>query len=319
MEKILELKTIEPASLLGAGDAHLRLIEEKFSATLMVRGDVIRIIGDKTIVDQVHEVLHEMLITLNSKGRLTLNDVTKLIELVQSSNGDAKKTMIPSDNAIHYGYKGAISPKTVGQERYTDLVANNDIVFSVGPAGTGKTFLAVAFAVAALESHEVDRIVLCRPAVEAGESLGFLPGDLKDKVDPYFSPIYDALNFMLPQSRLKNLLENKTIEIVPLAYMRGRTLDNAFMILDEAQNTSIMQMKMFLTRLGNSSKAIVTGDMTQIDLQKSTDSGLILVVKILKNVKGIGFITLDDSDVVRHPLVRKIILAYDSHQPNKKN
>ena len=198
-------------------------------------------------------------------------------------------------------------------------MANNDIVFSVGPAGTGKTFLAVAFAVAALESHEVDRIVLCRPAVEAGESLGFLPGDLKDKVDPYFSPIYDALNFMLPQSRLKNLLENKTIEIVPLAYMRGRTLDNAFMILDEAQNTSIMQMKMFLTRLGNSSKAIVTGDMTQIDLQKSTDSGLILVVKILKNVKGIGFITLDDSDVVRHPLVRKIILAYDSHQPNKKN
>ena len=169
-----------------------------------------------------------------------------------------------------------------------------------------------------MDRHEADRIVLCRPAVEAGESLGFLPGDLKEKVDPYFAPIYDALNYMLPQNKLRKLLENKTIEVAPLAYMRGRTLDNAFMILDEAQNAAIMQMKMFLTRLGNGSRAIVTGDMTQIDLQRQTDSGLVQVVKILQNVDGIGFVTLDDADVVRHPLVRKIILAYDTHQPNKK-
>ena len=209
-------------------------------------------------------------------------------------------------------------PKTTGQVRYADLVMKNDIVFSVGPAGTGKTFLAVAFAVAALESHEADRIVLCRPAVEAGESLGFLPGDLKEKVDPYLAPLYDALNYMLPQNKMRTLLENKTIEVVPLAYMRGRTLDNAFMILDEAQNAAVMQMKMFLTRLGNGSRAIVTGDVTQIDLKKRTDSGLVQVVQILQNVEGIGFVTLDEADVVRHPLVRKIILAYDGHQQNKK-
>jgi len=318
MEKILELKTIEPASLLGVGDAHLKLIEEALPATLVVRGEVIKISGDKTIVEQVHEILHEMMTTLGSKGSLSSRDVQKLITLVQSANGHAGTTPVPLDHVIHYGRKGAIVPKTTGQVRYADLVMKNDIVFSVGPAGTGKTFLAVAFAVAALESHEADRIVLCRPAVEAGESLGFLPGDLKEKVDPYLAPLYDALSYMLPQNKMRTLLENKTIEVVPLAYMRGRTLDNAFMILDEAQNAAIMQMKMFLTRLGNGSRAIVTGDVTQIDLKKRTDSGLVQVVQILQNVEGIGFVTLDEADVVRHPLVRKIILAYDGHQPNKK-
>ena len=318
MEKILEMKTIEPATLLGVGDAHLKLIQEALPAILVVRGDVIKISGEKTIVEQVHEVLHEMMTTLGSKGNLSSWDVQKLIALVQSTNGYEETTLIPPDRVIHYGQKGAIVPKTTGQDRYADLVVKNDIVFAMGPAGTGKTFLAIAFAVAALDRHEADRIVLCRPAVEAGESLGFLPGDLKEKVDPYFAPIYDALNYMLPQNKLRKLLENKTIEVAPLAYMRGRTLDNAFMILDEAQNAAIMQMKMFLTRLGNGSRAIVTGDMTQIDLQRQTDSGLVQVVKILQNVDGIGFVTLDDADVVRHPLVRKIILAYDSHEPNKK-
>ncbi|MEC9457198.1 MAG: PhoH family protein [Candidatus Neomarinimicrobiota bacterium] len=318
MEKILEIKTIEPATLLGVGDAHLKLIQEALPAILVVRGDVIKISGEKTIVEQVHEVLHEMMTTLGSKGNLSSWDVQKLIALVQSTNGYEETALIPPDRVIHYGQKGAIVPKTTGQDRYADLVVKNDIVFAMGPAGTGKTFLAIAFAVAALDRHEADRIVLCRPAVEAGESLGFLPGDLKEKVDPYFAPIYDALNYMLPQNRLRKLLENKTIEVAPLAYMRGRTLDNAFMILDEAQNAAIMQMKMFLTRLGNGSRAIVTGDMTQIDLQRKTDSGLVQVVKILQNVDGIGFVTLDDADVVRHPLVRKIILAYDSHEPNKK-
>ena len=189
---------------------------------------------------------------------------------------------------------------------------NNDIVFGIGPAGTGKTFLSMAFALSSLEKKEVERIILCRPAVEAGENLGFLPGDLKEKVDPYLSPLYDALDAMLPKNKLAALIENKNIEIVPLAYMRGRTLDNAFMILDEAQNSTIMQMKMFLTRLGIGSKAIINGDVTQIDLDANKHSGLIQAAKILNNVSGIGFTYFDDSDIVRHPLVRKIIGAYDT-------
>jgi phosphate starvation-inducible PhoH-like protein len=196
-------------------------------------------------------------------------------------------------------------------------VINNDIVFGIGPAGTGKTFLSMALALSSLEKKEVDRIILCRPAVEAGENLGFLPGDLKEKVDPYLSPLYDALNAMLPKNRLKVLIENKSIEIVPLAYMRGRTLDNSFMILDEAQNSTIMQMKMFLTRLGIGSKAIINGDVTQIDLDVNKHSGLIQAAKILQNVSGIGFTYFDESDIVRHPLVKKIIGAYDTI--DKKN
>jgi phosphate starvation-inducible PhoH-like protein len=197
-------------------------------------------------------------------------------------------------------------------------VKKNDIVFSVGPAGTGKTFIAVAFAVAALENHDVDKIVLCRPAVEAGENLGFLPGDLKEKIDPYLTPLYDSLDIMLPRNRLKQLLDKKIIEIIPLAYMRGRTLDNAFMILDEAQNASAMQMKMFLTRLGVNSRAVITGDITQIDLPKKSASGMVQIIKILKGVDGIGFVHLAESDVVRHHLVRKIINAYDQGR-NVKN
>ena len=191
------------------------------------------------------------------------------------------------------------------------------MVFSIGPAGTGKTFIAVAFAVAALENHEVDRIILCRPAVEAGESLGFLPGDLKEKVDPYLAPLYDSLRTLFAENKLSQLLERKTIEVVPLAYMRGRTLDSAYMILDEAQNATVMQMKMFLTRLGIGSRAIITGDVTQIDLQRRSDSGLVQVAGILKNVEGIGFVMLDQNDVVRHPLVMKIIQAYDQGQKDQ--
>ncbi|MCK4904524.1 MAG: PhoH family protein, partial [Candidatus Marinimicrobia bacterium] len=190
-------------------------------------------------------------------------------------------------------------------------VRENDIVFSIGPAGTGKTYIAVAFAVAALESHQVDKIVLCRPAVEAGENLGFLPGDLQEKVDPYLTPLYDALGDMLLQTKLKPLLAKKIIEVIPLAYMRGRTLNNAFLILDEAQNATTMQMKMFLTRLGVNSKAIITGDVTQIDLPKNVISGLVQVAKILQNIDGIGFATLTETDVVRHQLVREIIKAYE--------
>ena len=317
MEKTIELKTIEPTALLGVADAHIKLIESAIPATIIARGETIKIQGAEPDVGHAHEVLHEMMETLSGKGSLTVRDVQNLIALVTSENGSKKNGQAAPDYVIHYGRKGAISPKTEGQKAYVNIVQKNDVVFSIGPAGTGKTFLAVAFAVAALENHEVDRIILCRPAVEAGESLGFLPGDLKEKVDPYLAPLYDSLLTLFAENKLSQLLERKTIEVVPLAYMRGRTLDSAYMILDEAQNATVMQMKMFLTRLGIGSRAIITGDVTQIDLHRRSDSGLVQVAGILKDVEGIGFVMLDQNDVVRHPLIMKIIQAYDQGQDDQ--
>ena len=308
MEKQIDLKTIDTTSLLGVGDAHLKLVEKISSASIVARGEIIKIKGDEKEVTLVYDVFHEMIQTLTGQGSLNIKNVQQLITLVKAENGQGES---PKNSVVFYGKRGAVSARTEGQEKYIEAVEDNDVVFSIGPAGTGKTFMAVAFAVAALENNEVDRIVLSRPAVEAGESLGFLPGDLKEKVDPYLAPLYDALGFMYSRTKLKPLLERKVIEIVPLAYMRGRTLDNAFMILDEAQNATVMQMKMFLTRLGINSRAIITGDVTQVDLPSLSNSGLIQVAKILKNVEGIGFVHLSDSDVVRHPLVREIIKAYD--------
>ncbi len=313
MEKILELKTIEPTALLGVGDSHIKLIEKAIPATIIVRGEEIKIQGDQQAILQVQEVLHEMMQTFTGKGSLTVKDVQKLITLIKANVNGMDKTNTVPEHVIHYGRKGAISAKTEGQNRYVEMVNNNDVVFSIGPAGTGKTFLSVAFAVAALESHRVDRIILCRPAVEAGESLGFLPGDLKDKVDPYLAPLYDSLHILYAENQLAQLLERKVIEVVPLAYMRGRTLDSAYMILDEAQNATVLQMKMFLTRLGIGSKAIITGDVTQIDLQNRSDSGLLQASELLNNVQGIGIVNLGKKDVVRHPLVMKIIEAYDQN------
>ena len=317
MEKTIELKTLEPTALLGVADSHIKLIEAAIPITIIARGEVIKIQGDTHDVDHAHEVLHEMMETLSSKGSLSVRDVQNLIRLITSSNGKSNGEHHTPDLVIHYGKKGAIVPKTNGQENYVKTVYKNDVVFCIGPAGTGKTFLAVALAVAALENNEVDRIILCRPAVEAGEHLGFLPGDLKEKVDPYLAPLYDSLGRIFPENKLAQLLERNSIEVVPLAYMRGRTLDSAYMILDEAQNATALQMKMFLTRLGIGSQAIVTGDITQIDLKKRSDSGLIQVTNILNNVEGIGFITLDPSDVVRHSLVMKIIQAYDENLKNE--
>ena len=319
MEKVIELKTLEPIALLGVADTHIKLIEAAIPATIIARGETIKIRGENPDVEHIHQILHEMMETLSGKGSLTVRDVQNLIALVTSENGKSNGAIRVPEIVIHYGNKGAIVPKTKGQEAYVKTVQKNDVVFSIGPAGTGKTFLAVALAVAALENHEVDRIILCRPAVEAGESLGFLPGDLKEKVDPYLAPLYDSLRRMLPENKVTKLLEQKTIEVIPLAYMRGRTLDSAYMILDEAQNATVMQMKMFLTRLGIGSRAIVTGDITQIDLQRRTDSGLVQVSNILKNVEGIGFATLDCNDVVRHSLVMKIIQAYDENYSIEKN
>ena len=304
---------MEPTALLGVGDSHIKLIENAIPVKIIVRGETIKVQGEDDVVSQAQEILHEMMQTLTGKGSLTVSDTQKLITLIKSdSNKEPDHRSVP-DHVIYYGRKGAISAKTDGQSQYVEMVKNNDIVFSIGPAGTGKTFLSVAFAVAALENHEVDRIILCRPAVEAGESLGFLPGDLKEKVDPYLAPLYDSLKILYAENKLVQLLERKIIEVVPLAYMRGRTLDSAYMILDEAQNASVLQMKMFLTRLGIGSRAIITGDVTQIDLQNRSDSGLLQASELLKGVQGIGIVKLDKKDVVRHPLVMKIIEAYDQN------
>ena len=311
MEKIIDIKSLDLVSILGVADWNLKLIQSVIPVNIIARGHKIKITGNKRNVDKVNQIFYEMIETLKSKGSLEKNDVKNLISMVKVKDSYDNKQEINSHYIICYAKKGTVTPKTDGQIRYCKTVKNNDVVFCNGPAGTGKTFLAVCFAISALEHNLIDKIVLCRPAVEAGENLGFLPGDLKDKVDPYLAPLYDALNILYDEKKLFKLLETKIIEIVPLAYMRGRTLDNSFMILDEAQNSTITQMKMFLTRLGVGSKSIITGDVTQIDLQSKKESGLVQVAKVLKGIKGIGFANLNQNDVVRHPLVKKIIEAYD--------
>ena len=311
MEKVIEIKTIDPTVLLGIGDVNIKLIEQSIPAKIIVRGEQIKILGKEPDVLRVREILLEMMQTLSSRGDLNKKDVQQLIAFSNSNTNKSFDTNQISDSIIYFGKNGSVSPKTEGQHRYVKMVKYNDVVFSIGPAGTGKTYLSVAFALAALDANEVDRIILCRPAVEAGESLGFLPGDLKEKVDPYLAPLYDSLHTLYSESKLSQLLKNKIIEVVPLAYMRGRTLDNAYMILDEAQNATPLQMKMFLTRLGVGSRSIITGDITQVDLQNPRESGLLQASEILSGVEGIGFVRLDEKDVVRHPLVMKIIKAYD--------
>jgi len=316
MKKSIALKGVDIQALIGAGDTNLRILEDNFSARVVVRGNDFHIEGKKDEVEKIGNLVHEMSQTLNRKGSLTQKNVQDLLRI--SGNDNKKQTDNKIDDVIFYGRKGGITARTKGQKNYVKMVRKNDIVFSIGPAGTGKTYIAVAFAVSALENHDVDRIILCRPAVEAGENLGFLPGDLKEKVDPYLTPLYDALEDMLHKARLNPLLAKNTIEIIPLAYMRGRTLNNAFLILDEAQNATPMQMKMFLTRLGVNSKTIITGDITQIDLPSRSDSGLLQVLDILNDIDGIGFCQLDKTDVVRHRLVKNIIDAYNSANNHDK-
>ena len=311
MEKVIEIKTIDPTVLLGIGDVNIKLIEQSIPAKIIARGEQIKIQGKESDVIRAREILLEMMQTLSSRGDLNKKDVQQLIAFSNSNPNKSFDTNQISDSIIYFGKNGSVSPKTEGQHRYVKMVKYNDVVFSIGPAGTGKTYLSVAFALAALDANEVDRIILCRPAVEAGESLGFLPGDLKEKVDPYLAPLYDSLHTLYSESKLSQLLKNKIIEVVPLAYMRGRTLDNAYMILDEAQNATPLQMKMFLTRLGVGSRSIITGDITRVDLQNPKESGLLQASEILSDVEGIGFVWLDEKDVVRHPLVMKIIKAYD--------
>ena len=274
--------------------------------------------GTKADIKLVESVVNEMMLTINNKGFIEPEEIRTYLESL--ANGDPVSMNGNGDEpVVLYTHKGSVRARTGGQKKYLDAVKDNDIVFAIGPAGTGKTYQAVAMAVSALKSKAVDTIIITRPAVEAGERLGFLPGDLKEKVDPYLTPLYDALNDMIPRDKLKIYLDQRTIEIAPLAYMRGRTLHNSFIILDEAQNATPMQMKMFLTRLGVTSKAIITGDITQIDLPIHEKSGLIDAANILKKVDGISFVHFDETDVVRHKLVKNIIKAYAKNDTKKKN
>jgi len=316
-ERRLSIRGIDPLQLLGSHDEHLRLLEQAFPVKLVVRGDELVFSGESEDLDRVEQFWMEVLFLLNKNGTLNASDVKAAISLVRNGAPEAAAAPAVSQaEFLLFSKKGVIRPKTKGQERYCRAVQSNEIVFAVGPAGTGKTYLAVAMALAKMREKEVSRIILTRPAIEAGESLGFLPGDLMEKVDPYLRPLTDALFDMLPASELQKLLERKTVEIVPLAYMRGRTLNDAFVILDEAQNTTPMQMKMFLTRLGIQSRAIVTGDVTQIDLPERSQSGLIQIQEVLRNIDGIAFVYFDKQDVVRHRLVKDILAAYESYNEN---
>jgi len=306
MKKQLQLKDIDPMIFAGASDQHIKLIESNFNSKIVLRGNELYLDGDKNEVVKLESLVNDIISTINQKGFINNNDVNALINS-SCIDGNSNNKI---DDVILFTPKGKVIPKTKGQKRYYEAVIKNDIVFAVGPAGTGKTYQAVACAVSALKNNEIEKIVITRPVVEAGERLGFLPGDLKEKVDPYLTPLYDALYKMLDKDKLKIYLERKTIEIAPLAYMRGRTLHNSFMILDEAQNSTKMQMKMFLTRLGVTSKAIITGDITQTDLDPKETSGLVDAINVLPKIKGISFVELDEKDIVRHKLVKDIIKAY---------
>ncbi|QDP40645.1 PhoH family protein [Radiobacillus deserti] len=311
--KTIDLQLDEPneaLSLFGTEDRHLKLMEEQVGVSIVTRGEGVRVSGTDGDVKLIEEVLLALL-SIIRKG-LTVGERDVVYALDLAKKGKIKQFETLFEDEITKNAKGkSIRVKTLGQRTYVSEIKANDLVFGIGPAGTGKTYLAVVMAVNALKSGNVKRIILTRPAVEAGESLGFLPGDLKEKVDPYLRPLYDALHDVLGTEHTLRLIERGTIEIAPLAYMRGRTLDDAFVILDEAQNTTPAQMKMFLTRLGFGSKMVITGDITQVDLPKGVVSGLKSVETRLSNVKGISLVYLKQSDVVRHPLVQKIIDAYE--------
>ena len=305
-------------SLFGSNERHLKLIEENLDVIIHARTERVQVLGDSEEAVETARLTIEALLVLVNRG-MTVNTSDVVTALSMAQNGSIDKFVaLYEEEIIKDSYGNPISVKTLGQKIYVDSVKNHDVVFGIGPAGTGKTFLAVTLAVTVLKRGQVKRIILTRPAVEAGESLGFLPGDLKEKVDPYLRPVYDALYQILGKEQTSRLMEREIIEIAPLAYMRGRTLDDAFVILDEAQNTTIMQMKMFLTRLGFNSKMIVNGDVSQIDLPKNVKSGLIDAVEKLRNIKKIDFIHLSAKDVVRHPVVAEIINAYSDSESSHK-
>jgi phosphate starvation-inducible protein PhoH and related proteins len=312
-EKLFSLESYSPVEIYGINDRNLNVLRELFpKLRIIARDEIIRVNGDDPEIESFEEILKLLIIHYDKFGSITENDIRALSENGHSKDqGPANET---NEDVLVHGRNGMIiKARTINQERIVKSIAANDMVFAIGPAGTGKTYTAVALAVRALKNKEVRRIILTRPAVEAGENLGFLPGDLKDKLDPYLQPLYDALHDMLPAQKLLSYLEDRTIEIAPLAFMRGRTLDHVFAILDEAQNATPMQLKMFLTRMGKSSKFFITGDITQVDLPRNQASGLIQSMGLLKDIPGISFIMLDTRDVLRHKLVTSIINAYENN------
>jgi len=308
---------IDERLLFGQNDVILRIIETRLGTRIIARGDKIIVEGTSPDVGKTLRVISDLVTRIKQREIITEQYVNYAIGMVQE-NGIGPAASIATESLLSSSLKKNIKPKTIGQKEYVELVDKNDIVFAIGPAGTGKTYLAVAMALAELKAKKVERIVFTRPAVEAGESLGFLPGDVRAKVDPYLRPVYDALYDMMPPDKIRKLLEIGIIEIAPLAFMRGRTLNESFLVLDEAQNTTSPQMQMFLTRLGEQSKAVITGDITQIDLDAGKASGLIKVQKILGNTPGIGFVYLTERDVVRHRLVQSIIKAYEKHESRSR-
>ena len=306
-EKILHLETVDPLDLYGVQCSRLDILKRAFpKIQIVARGHDVKVLGDEQQIADFEDKFRQVVHFLDTFNRLSDDDLVQIL-----NNQQQHQTDVP-DDLIVFGNNGrAIRARSANQQLMVKAVETNDMLFATGPAGSGKTYTAIALAVRALRNREVRRLVLSRPAVEAGERLGFLPGDLKEKIDPYLQPLYDALNDMIPAKKLESLLEEGVIQIAPLAFMRGRTLDNAFVILDEAQNTTLPQMKMFLTRMGMNSKFIITGDVTQIDLPRTQDSGLIQAARLLRDIEGISFVELNDSDIVRHRLVKEIVRAFD--------
>jgi phosphate starvation-inducible PhoH-like protein len=316
-ERLILIEGIDPLALYGVNNVNFNLITSHFpKLKLIARGDEIKVLGEEKEIQVLEEKINRMIDFFRRYNRLTEDNVKDFLHETDDSISQAEEDF---GEALVYGNNGRIiKARTVNQRMLVDKYRENDLLFAIGPAGSGKTYTAIALAVRALKNKEVKRIILTRPAVEAGERLGFLPGDLKEKLDPYLQPLYDALNDMIPARKLNEYMEDGTVQIAPLAYMRGRTLDNAFVILDEAQNTSMNQMKMFLTRMGNNAKFIVTGDITQIDLPRKEDSGLIPTLKLLQDIPGLSIIHFDSRDIIRHRLVKYIVHAFDKLSKNNE-
>lgn len=316
-ERTIQMENHIILPVFGQFDANIKKIEKACGVSIVNRGDDVKISGEEKDVHKAWNILHSLVALVKKGEEITEQNLEYFISSAEET--DLRELEKMYDDFICITVNGRpLKPKTLGQKKYVDLIKNNTIVFGIGPAGTGKTYLAMAMAITAFKNNEVNRIILTRPAIEAGEKLGFLPGDLQQKVDPYLRPLYDALYEIMGAENFMKNMEKGLIEVAPLAYMRGRTLDNAFIVLDEAQNTTPEQMKMFLTRIGYGSKAVITGDVTQIDLTEGKHSGLTEATRILSGIEGIGQITLTNKDVVRHPLVQKIILAYEKFENRKR-
>lgn len=319
-EAIISLETVNPIEFFGVNNSKFDVLKRKFPLLkILSRGSQIKLAGQPEEVANAQLRISQVIKYLERNGHLSDNYFAEILGDDEDNSDFLNDDSTTNNDIIVFGPNGrVIRAKTQNQKLLTSVSEKNDIIFAVGPAGTGKTYTAVALAVRALKNKVVRKIILTRPAVEAGESLGFLPGDLKEKIDPYLRPLYDALDDMIPSDKLNYYMANRIIEIAPLAYMRGRTLDNAFIILDEAQNATDLQLKMFLTRIGASAKAIITGDLSQVDLPKNQKSGLIKATRILKDIQGVGYLELDEADVVRHRLVKNIIRAYDKEQEREE-